>query len=416
MKALTFRLSLPRLAWSWLAGLISPRARVSRLGPLGLLDSPEPTLPAEDWLVLDTHYCGICGSDVKQCFLEGNRDNPITALISFPHVLGHELVGRIRSTGSAVSDLRPGQRIVVNPWLGCAARGLELCAACAEGKENHCRNFTRGPLGAGIHLGNSSKVSGGFAPRVAAHRSMCFPIPDDVPDEVAVLADPFAVALHAVGKAPPEPGDKVVVVGCGAVGLMVVHVLSRLYEDVEVLAVDLLPHLEAATRELGADHFTTSGGGALIREVAEWTDSELHQPMQGPPWLIGGAPRVYDTVGTAGTLETNLRLTRAGGRVVLVGVANPKRFEWTPLYFKEVELVGSSGFGNEVVDGKSAHAFTHFMDLASAGRIDPGGLVTHRFPLSAYREAILVARDKERHGSLKVLLDPREPSTPGGTP
>ena len=92
--------------------------------------------------------------------------------------------------------------------------------------------------------------------------------------------------------------------------------------------------------------------------------------------------------------------------IVMVGVGDPARFEWTPLYFKEINLVGSSGYAMETFGGRRLHAFELFLELVASGRIDPAPLITHRFGLSEYKTGFLTARQKDRHRSIKVLLEP----------
>ena len=99
MKALVFDLDEPRMAMAKLLGVFSPRAYLGVFSCLQMQEVSEPGLPADDWVVIKARYCGICGSDYKQVFLEGNRDNPITSLISFPQILGHEVVGTIERAG-----------------------------------------------------------------------------------------------------------------------------------------------------------------------------------------------------------------------------------------------------------------------------------------------------------------------------
>jgi threonine dehydrogenase-like Zn-dependent dehydrogenase len=134
MKAILFHYSLPRFAFAYLLGAITPRAYLAAPGPLALEDIPEPELPGDDWAVVRTQLCGICGSDLKEVFLEGNFDNPLTALISFPAVLGHEVAGTIERVGPRVTSRRVGERVVLNPWLSCGPRGITPpCDACQRG-------------------------------------------------------------------------------------------------------------------------------------------------------------------------------------------------------------------------------------------------------------------------------------------
>ena len=169
MKALVFRHSLAREAASAIGGRVDRRAFVSRFAPVRLEDVPELPLPARDWVRVRTTFSGLCGSDVKQILLNGSRDNPLTALVSFPHVLGHEVVGRRLDTG---------ERVVLNPWLSCVPRGIDpVCSACAAGRYPWCRNFRSGDLPVSIHIGNCAAAAGAHAERFAAHASQLFAIP-----------------------------------------------------------------------------------------------------------------------------------------------------------------------------------------------------------------------------------------------
>ena len=143
MKALVFRHNLAREAVSAIGGRVDRHAFVSRFAPVRLEDVDELPLPAQDWVRVETTFSGLCGSDVKQILLNGSRDNPLTALVSFPHVLGHEVVGRRADTG---------ERVVLNPWLSCTPRGIDPpCAACRARRYPWCRNFRSGDLPVSIH-------------------------------------------------------------------------------------------------------------------------------------------------------------------------------------------------------------------------------------------------------------------------
>src|SRR5215471_18433535 len=207
MRALVCDVSVPRQVFSALLGRVDKRFFFGPFSPAALKEIPEPALPADDWVVLSTRLCGICGSDYKQMFLNGSMDNPMTAIISFPQVLGHEVVGTVVRVGPKVRTRRVGERVVLNPWLSCSPRGIEPpCPECQQGQYSICRNFAHGHIPPGIHTGNSSAATGGFAPFVPAHESMCIPVPDGVSDEHAVLADPFSVLPLGIIKRPPSPG------------------------------------------------------------------------------------------------------------------------------------------------------------------------------------------------------------------
>lgn len=376
--------------------------------PMALLELPEPTLPAADWVVIRTKLCGICGSDSKQVFLEGDADSPMTGLISFPQVLGHEVVGEIVEAGPE-SGRQPGERVVLNPWLSCGPRGISpLCPACQVGDYNVCHHFTEGHLEPGIHTGNSATATGGFAELVPAHTSMAIPCPDEVDDETAVLADPFSVALHSVLRNPPPPAGRALVYGIGALGLATCAILELLHPDVEVGAVARWPHQADLSQRHGARPFAHEPTSELVAAVSDWAQAKLHQPWEGLPMAFPlGVDTVYDTVGTPETLEVSVRVLRARGRLVLTGVSQPGRFEWSPWYFKELALVGSNAFGVEEVDGVRRHAIAHYLDWAAAGKVDVRHMLTHRFPVDEWRTAFQTIARQGETGALKVAFDYR---------
>lgn len=405
MKALTFAFDVPRLATAKMLGTVNPSGFLSPLGPLKLADVPDAKLLGDAWVVVETAMCGVCGSDVKQVFMDAAADNPLTAVISFPHVLGHEHVGTVVEIGREVTRVKRGDRVACSPWLSCVPRGLPECDACKAGLVSLCESFTKGPLAPGMHAGTCRDVSGGFAQLVPVHESSCYVLPEGVSFDDAVLADPFSVALHAILKAPPLAGERVLVIGCGGLGAVVVHLLAQLFPRAEIYAVDPRRHARQLAERLGAAKTFAESGAALIERVAAETGAEVMRPKFALPWLHRSIDRVYDTVGAPGTLESALRVIRPQASIVLVGVATPGRFEWTPLYFKEALLMGSSGYGLETLDGKRAHAIEHFLALLAAGRLSPRGVVTHRFALDDYKDAFLTARSKGDGAAVKVAFD-----------
>ncbi len=405
MKALVFRYGLARLAMSKIAGAVAPAGYFGPWSSFRLEELAEPELHGDDWLVVRTRIAGICGSDAKQAFLRGDRDNPLTALVSFPHVLGHEAVGVVERIGPAVTSLSPGQRVVLNPWLSCAPRGIEPpCASCAAGDYQLCERFTEGRLPPAIHIGNCSAANGAFAPRFAAHVSQCIPVPDDVTDEQAVLADPFSVQLHGVLRHPPRDGEPAVVYGCGTLGLMTVAMLRRLHPDTPVWAVARYEHQARAARDLGAAEVLPSQPAALIERVAQLAGATPLRPWSGLPWLMRGAGVVYETVGSPSTVETSMRIASPRAKIVVSGVEAPRRFEWTPYYFKELSLVGSNAFAIEEFEGERRHAMDIYFELVRRG-LDLSSLITHRYALEEYRRAFLGMRDHGRSAAIKSAFE-----------
>jgi threonine dehydrogenase-like Zn-dependent dehydrogenase len=378
--------------------------------PMALREVPDPEVRGPAWAVLRTRLTGICGSDTKQVLMdfEGADDSPMTAFISFPQVLGHEVVATVAEAGPE-AGVEVGQRVVLNPWLSCEVRGIDPpCPACQAGDLSLCWRFHDGDLAPGIHTGNSSDATGGFAELLPAHRRMLVPVPDGVSDEVAVLADPFAVALHAVTRNPPPPGGRAVVYGAGALGTCATAILRLLHPAVEVATVAMWPAQERLAARLGARTFAPEPRLELVESLAAWSGGVLRQPWDGLPvaWP-GGIDVVYDTVGAPATLEVGLRVVRARGTVVQLGLSSMARCEWTPLYVKEVRWVGSNAFGIEEVDGERKHGIAHYLDLAAAGRVDLAGMLTHTFALEDWRPAFRTLIDQGETGAIKVAFDLR---------
>jgi len=379
--------------------------------PMKLIEVDEPKRFGPDWVIVESRLTGICGSDSKQVFGDfgDSYESPMAALATFPQILGHECVGSVSELGPEARGLEVGQRVVLNPWLSCAPRGIDPpCVFCARGDLSLCANFRRGRLTTGIHSGTSSDGTGGFAERFPAHVSMLHPIPDEMPDEVAVLADPFAVSLHSVTRNPPAPESRVLVYGAGALGSTHIAILRALFPDVEVGVVARFPAQVELARKFGAtrvfdDPFDRM---QLIEDICAWSGGEVLETPRGLPMAFpGGIDVVYDTIGKAQTLEVGSRVLRARGTLVQAGVHGAERWESTPVYFKEIRLVGSNAFRFEEVEGVRKHGIQHYLDLASSGQIDLGGLLTHTFSLDAWRDAFHALANQGDSGAMKVAFD-----------
>ena len=380
---------------------------------LQLKEVPDAKVQFPDWVVIRTNLCGICGSDYKQVFVDFEGvDSPLASLSTFPQVMGHEVVGVIHEIGPAVKGLRAGQRVVLNPWLSCTPRGITpVCEACREGQYSLCVNFRRGRLAAGLHTGTCRDASGGYAPYVPAHESMAIPVPDWISDEEAVLADPFSVSFHSVVRNPPKPGDIVVVYGCGTLGLCAIEILKKLF-DVKIYAITRFEHQARLARQLGAiETIPWRPAEAIIERFREIAGaSDVLSPIEfagGLPMLHGlrGVRVVYNTVATPESFEVSVRIAGPRSTVVISGVDTPGRFEWSPHYFKEINLVGSNAFGVEEWNGKRQHAMLHYFDLIREKRIDVRPIITHRFRLDEYRDAFLYTHEQGKYETVKVVFD-----------
>jgi len=405
MPALIFEMKFVKLMIAYIRGKIKASGYWRKGGPISIKQVPFPKLVSEKWLIVKVVYCGICGSDMKELTLSGARDNPIRSFISFPQILGHEAVGIIDQIGINVSKFKIGDRVAINPWLPCAARGINPeCSRCQSGDYTHCQNFQKGNLPIGMHLG-AIKGYGGFASYIAVHESQCFLIPDGVTFEQAVLADPFAVAFHSILILHPSQESTILIYGLGVIGLLVVMVLRNLFNVKNILAIGRYQFQKDLALKLGAKYVFMSRGENLVKEIAHYLNVETFSPSKGLLWTIDGVDGIVDTIASAETLEIGTKILTTQGKLVFLGVSTPKRYETTLHYFKELEIIGSNAFSLENFEGKRAHAFEFFMEFLELKKINPSILITHKYPLKEYKNAFDILSNKSESSAVKVVFD-----------
>ena len=409
MRALLYGIQPPRVPQPDTDNpLVAALART----PMDLVEMPDPDFLLPDWVITKPLLTGVCGSDSKQVFMdfgEMNMDNPMRDFSSMPQVLGHEVVAEVVALGPEAEGVEIGDRVVLNPWLSCVPRGVSpICPACEAGELSLCWNFTAPPIAPGIHIGTSKDASGGYATLMPAHPTQLFPVPDNLSDELAVFADPFAVSLHAITRHSPPAGGRVLVYGAGALGTCAVAILRALFPDVEVGVVARFESQGELARKLGASAvFPHAPVKEMIEAAAEWSGGVLRGDHDLPMAYPGGIDVVYDTISKKESLEASVALLKAHGTLVKAGVHGPTSWEWTPLYFKEISWVGSNVFGLEEVDGVRRHGIDHYLDLASSGRVDLSDMLTHKFALDDWRAAFTALATQQDSGAIKIAFDQR---------
>ena len=405
MKALTFHPTIPRFVATKLLGLVRREAGWGRLAPLQYREIPDPPLPAGDWVRVAVRLGGICGSDLHMIQLHGSP--ALSALTSFPFVVGHENVGTIAELGPKVGDLHVGQRVTVEPTLPCAARGLaDPCPNCAAGDYNLCLRVTEGHLAPGLMIGACRDTGGSWAANFVAHRSQVFPIPEGVSDENALLAEPLAVAAHSVVTYPPAGRSTVLVVGGGVIGQCAIAALRASGSRARVIALVKYPYQGEMAKHLGADEAVLlQRGDGHYPAIADLTGGSLRRPMFGKRMLLGGAEMTLECVGSGRSIDDSLRLTRPGGRVVILGLASLTRgIDWTPVWLKELQVTGSYIYHWESWEGRRVRTMDIVLDWLARGQTDLGHLVTHRFPLEEFRRALQTATGKADSRAFKVAF------------
>jgi len=403
VKAIQFIGSVPHYLVS---KIIAPFYRPifwSALSCLQYRELPEPPLPNENWAKIKVRYGGICGSDMSTILLHNSP--ALSAFVSFPFTMGHESMGTIAEVGSQVKGFREGERVVVDPTLGCRVRGFtDLCPACQRGDTGLCERLTEGEIAPGLLTGNCRDTGGSWSAYLVAHASQLFKVPSEVNDENAVLVEPFSVALHAVLDNYPQDGDTVLIIGAGVIGICIVAALRSLGSKARVIVLAKHPFQEEVAKRHGADQAIRPRGD-YYQELAPALGATLRQPLLGKPVVIGGADIVYDCVGSGTSLDDGLRFTRSGGKMVLVGLAGmPKGVDWTPIWLNEIEIKGSWIYGTEPYQGEEVHTFQLALDLMAEGKVELSPLITHKFQLDDYKRALAAVANKGKSGVVKAVF------------
>jgi threonine dehydrogenase-like Zn-dependent dehydrogenase len=371
-------------------------AVAATMAPLRLVERPDPVRVDESWTRVEPVLSGICGSDLG--LLTGRASPYLGPLTSMPFVLGHEVLGR---TLDELPGLPRGCRVVLDPVLRCAARSLPACPACLTGHTCRCDRITTGRLAAGLQTGFCADTGGGWSRRLLAHASQCHPVPDSLPDEVAVLVEPLACAVHAVRRVPISPGASALVIGAGTVGLLTLLALRKLTAAGEIHVIAKHRHQAQRARELGATQVI--GTDNTARALRRSTGALLLEPELGDSYLLGGMNLAFECTGGSVGLNTALRSLQAGGTVVASGMP-ASGVDLTPLWYRELHLVGA--YASAVGEEPSHGDFPTAIALAAAAPLD--GYVEGKYPLGQWREAVDHAAVAGRLGTIKVVFAPGE--------
>ncbi|HUY63847.1 MAG TPA: zinc-binding dehydrogenase [Acidimicrobiales bacterium] len=387
MKGLLFERNVARFAAARLTSALAGSGRGAGVGPLRLTDLEPPELPGDEWRRVRPLLAGICGSDLAT--MDGRSSRYFEDLVSFPFVPGHEVVGTVEGSG---------QRVVVEPVLGCAARAVSPpCPSCAAGHTGGCERVAFGHLAPGLQIGFCADTGGGWsAAGLVAHPSQLHEVPESFTDEDAALVEPTACAVHGALAAKVRPGDTVAVVGAGTLGLTTIAALRHLSQPGVVLAGAKYPEQRVLAEELGAD--VVVGPEQLGRAVRRQSRS-----LQSSGHLTGGADVVVDCVGSAESIAQSLAMVRRRGRLVLVGMPGVLRLDLAPLWHREVELAGAYGYGTEDAAAGPRRTFDIAMEVVAAYGL--GRLVSATYPLERFEEALAHAGAAGRRGAVKVAFD-----------
>jgi len=395
VKALQISRSIPRIGLARITSAVAP-ITAAKIGPLDYSVVDEPDLPGPNWHRVRTRLAGICGSDLS--LVEGHASLYFDDWVSFPFIPGHEVVG----------ELEDGSRVILEPVLGHEARGFAPPFDGAQpGDGDDYAHLTTGALEPGIQTGFCCSTGGGWAPEFVAHESQLHRIDDDMPDERAVLVEPFAGGIHAALLAAPTIASRqdtstppiVAVLGAGTMGLAAVAGLRRYIPDARIIVGARYPHQKAIASALGADMAVSPD--KLARAVRRAAGCHVVGD-----YLSSGAHVTIDAVGTSATVADSLRITRPRGRVILLGMPSDVSLDLTGLWHRETELKGAYTYGTEhLADGRVCSTFDLAIETVNA--VEAERLLSATYPLIDHVDAITHAATAGRRGAVKIAFDMR---------
>jgi len=332
---------------------------------LSVVEMPTPEIGDDDVLVR-VRACGICGSDIHG--YDGSTGRRIP-----PLVMGHEAAGIIERVGRGVTEFTAGDRVSFDSTVSCG-----ICDFCRRGQINLCDNRTV----LGVSCGDYRR-HGAFAEYVAVPSRILYKLPESLPFERAALLEAVSVAVHAVNRHVPQPGDTCLVIGSGMIGVLLIQVLKA--KGVRhIIAVDVDPQKLALAQRLGATHTLDPNLGDVPSAVRDLTGGN-------------GADVSFEVVGHSDTVATSINSLRKGGTVVLVGNLSPTvGLPLQVVVSREISVLGSCASSGEIPE---------CIDLLARGVVDVDPIISLKATLDEGPE--LFAR---LHGGdptlMKVIIQP----------
>lgn len=398
MKSLYFEGKISKIATIKVLSKFSKKTYHSCLSPIKYKKFEDPKLPAENWVRVKNILTGICGSDMTfyKC-----AQGPSTAFLPIPcsdiTYLGHETVGEVIETGSAVKNYKVGDRVCMNKYMACCTlKGYsaeEECDMCKQGNYADCENY-------GEPDKYDAFVGAGMGDTYLAPENQLLSV-EGLSNDDAVLIEPFAVSLHSVLKRVPKENEKILVIGAGMIGLGVIQFAKLLQPKCKIYVIEKNPNKHDFARKLGADEFLS---GDLYEAVAKCTNSKLYGKGKNR-MILGGFDVIYDSVGKGTLFNDSLRWLKAQGTLIKIGYQMTKtKFDETPIWWQGLNIIGVDSHGMENFNGKKMSTFDIVKEMMIKKQLTTEGFITHRFKLDNYKKAfkLLIENPKD---TIKVVLD-----------
>lgn len=285
-----------------------------------------------DQVLIQVESMGICGSDIGAY----RGTNP---LVTYPRILGHEIVGRILDIGKGIpNNINIGDRVILDPYIYCGK-----CYPCSIGRTNCCENLKV----IGVH------IDGGMQEIITHPAHLITKVPDNIPLSLLPLAEPLTIALHAIHRTQVKNNEFVTIIGAGAIGLMAA-LTTKLYGAIPIL-IDILDKRLEYAKSIGIPYTINSSQEDTLEKIKQLTNNQLSQV-------------VIEASGANESIQNTLKYASFAGRIALTGW--PKKETLLPtniITFKELDIYGSRTSKGE---------FEEALNLLSTGKFNPQDIVT----------------------------------------
>lgn len=316
--------------------------QIVKPGQLTIIDMEKPELSGPDQVLVKMTAAGICGSDMG--IYHGSN-----AAATYPRIIGHEMVGTVVETGPGATNIKVGDRVIINQVTSCGH-----CYPCRIGRGNVCDHLAV----RGVH------IDGGYREYIAVPESDCYVLPDSISDEDAVMIEPTTIGIQACTRAELNKDDMLLIYGSGALGSSILKTASLICSH--IIVVDVQENKLETAKKNGASYTINTKEEDLLSKVKEYTNGH-------------GATVSIDAVCNKDSLNQLLNATGNAGRVITMGFStSPTEINQFVITSKELDVRGSR-LQNKM--------FGKAIDLIGEGKLDLSGSVSHTFPLTKAQEA-----------------------------
>jgi L-gulonate 5-dehydrogenase len=324
-----------------------------------IVDVPKPEIKKDDDIIVKITSGGICGSDIGIW-------NGTNSLATYPRLIGHEFGGIVEEVGKAVTKVKVGDKVAVDPVVSCGH-----CYACTIGRHNVCSTLEV----MGVHR------DGGFAEYVKVDENNVHKFNVDFDESLLALVEPYTIGVQINNRAQISKGDKVLIMGSGPIGICAMQVAKR--NGAKVMMSDLVKERLDKAKAMGADEVVLVTEENLEERIAAFTDGE-------------GIPVIVDTVCIPSSFEQSVQLACQGGRIVVIGLRNqPSDITMADITKKELTIVGSR---------LNCNCFDEVIAGFEDGSLNPEELKTKEFNYKDIMEALTLIKEHPQE-VLKIVLN-----------